>query len=96
MQQIFLLYPELDRFETNDLWIEHPTRKGLWRIVGRIDDYVCLAHGDSLYASTLEKEIEQHELVKAALIGGHGRPKPMVLLELLSETQGERTHEELL
>ncbi|MCJ1312470.1 hypothetical protein MMC25_006144 [Agyrium rufum] len=29
MQQMFLLYPDRDRFETNDLWVEHPTRKGL-------------------------------------------------------------------
>ncbi|KAE8133478.1 hypothetical protein BDV38DRAFT_274310 [Aspergillus pseudotamarii] len=39
-QQIFKLYPGLDRFETKDLWAEHPVHKGLWRIIGRTDDYV--------------------------------------------------------
>ncbi|RHZ57475.1 putative AMP-binding enzyme [Aspergillus thermomutatus] len=82
MQHIFLLYPDRDRFETNDLWIEHPTRKGLWKIVGRMDDYVSLSHGDGLYASSLEPEIEQHPKVKAALIGGHGRPLPVLLVEM--------------
>ena len=28
MQQVFFLNPELDRYETKDLWVEHPSRKG--------------------------------------------------------------------
>lgn len=75
MQQIFVLYSNLDRYETKDLWIEHRTRKGFWKILGRTDDYVYLSYEDGLYASTMEKEIEGHEIVKVALIGGHGRSK---------------------
>ena len=82
MQSVFLVHPDTDRYETHDLWIEHPTRKGLWRMVGRTDDYIYLATGDGLHASTLESEIEKHELVKTALIGGHGRQKPVLLIEL--------------
>lgn len=89
MQQIFLVYPDKDRFETNDLWLEHPQRKGLWTIVGRTDDYVYLAHVEGLHASTLEPEIERHELVKAALIGGHGQAKPILLIELVDSAQGD-------
>ncbi|MCJ1377286.1 hypothetical protein MMC17_000378 [Xylographa soralifera] len=100
MQQVFLLYPERDRFETKDLWVEHPTRKGLWKIVGRANDYIYLAHGDGLHASTLEPEFERHELVQAALIVGHGRLKPMLLIELVSgsigEAQTEKGREALL
>lgn len=87
MQSIFLQYPDKSRFETNDLWIEHPDRKGLWKIVGRKDDYVCFAHGEGLHASTIEPEIERHELVKSALIGGHGLPKPVLLIELIPSAQ---------
>ncbi|GIK02017.1 putative NRPS-like protein biosynthetic cluster [Aspergillus viridinutans] len=87
MQQVFLLYPDIDRFETKDLWVEHPTRKGLWKIVGRMDDYLPLSHGDGIYAASLEPEIEQHSQVKAALIGGHGRPLPVLLVELHDESE---------
>jgi acyl-coenzyme A synthetase/AMP-(fatty) acid ligase len=87
MQQIFVLYPDLDRFETKDLWVEHPTRKGLWKIVGRVDDYIPLSHGDGLYAASLEPQIEQHPKVKAAVIGGHGRPLPVLLVELHDEAE---------
>jgi acyl-coenzyme A synthetase/AMP-(fatty) acid ligase len=93
MQQIFQVYPGRDRFETNDLWIEHPVRKGLWKIIGRSDDYVYLAHGDGLHASTMEPEIERHESVKAALIGGHGRPAPVLIVELVAGSQEDAESE---
>ncbi|KAL6718671.1 hypothetical protein ACLMJK_002905 [Lecanora helva] len=86
LQQIFMLYPTMSRYETSDLWVEHPARKGLWRIVGRTDDYVYLSHGDGLHASTIEPYIERHELVQTALVGGHGQTQPVVLIELLPET----------
>ena len=89
MQQIFLTYPDKTRFETNDLWIEHPKRKGLWKIVGRTDDYVYLADGQGLHASSLEPEIEGHERIRAALIGGHGRPRPVLLIEFIPHAKTE-------
>jgi len=93
MQTIFLTYPDLTRFETKDLWIEHPTRKGLWKIVGRTDDYVFLANGDGLYVATLEPQIEAHPLVRSALVGGYARPKPMVLIDLVSDSQAKDSAE---
>ena len=93
VQQIFLVYPERSRFETNDLWHEHPKRKGLWKIMGRADDYVYLGTGDGLHASSLEPEIESHELVKAALIGGHGQARPVLLLELIGDIEANAANE---
>ncbi|OQE20888.1 hypothetical protein PENFLA_c015G05828 [Penicillium flavigenum] len=82
LQSIFRLYPDLDRYPTSDLWIEHPEHKGLWKIVGRSDDHVSFSHGEGLYASRLEPEIEVHPAVKSALIGGHGHSAPVLLIEL--------------
>lgn len=31
MQPVFDLHPEWERFETKDLWVEHPVRKGTWK-----------------------------------------------------------------
>jgi hypothetical protein len=89
MQQIFSLYPHLDRFETKDLWVEHPTHKGLWKIIGRSDDYLCFSHGDGLHASLLEPEIMAHPNIKNALIGGNGKPGPVLLVELVESTDRE-------
>jgi acyl-coenzyme A synthetase/AMP-(fatty) acid ligase len=89
MQQIFTVYPDRNRFATNDLWVEHPTEKGLWKIIGRSDDYVCLSHGDGLHASLLEPEITAHPGVNNALIGGHGRQSPVLLVELANVANDE-------
>ncbi|KAJ6023984.1 hypothetical protein N7540_004781 [Penicillium herquei] len=89
MQQIFRVYPDRDRFETNDLWLEHPTEKGLWKIIGRVDDYVCFSHGDGMHASLLEPEITAHPNVKNALIGGNGKPAPVLLIEFVEDSENE-------
>lgn len=82
MQQIFMMLPETDRYETSDLWVQHPKHQNCWKIVGRVDDYVYLAQGSGLHARLMETEIEKHELVQAALIGGHGKPQPVLIVEL--------------
>ncbi|KAL2849382.1 hypothetical protein BJX68DRAFT_267234 [Aspergillus pseudodeflectus] len=95
-QQIFKVYPELERFETKDLWREHPAHKGLWKIIGRLDDYVYLSHADGLHASSLEPEITAHPSVKSAVIGGHGRPAPVLLVELNPGTEYGDDHQALI
>lgn len=91
-----MVYPDRDRFETKDLWVQHPVHKGLWKIVGRTDDYMVLSHGDGLYAASLEPEIEAHPAVRSALIGGHGRPAPVLLVELYPDAIAEGDREEFL
>lgn len=83
-QQVFHVYPNIDEFPTKDLWAKHPTREGLWEYAGRTDDLVILSHGEDLHASKMESAIEEHTDVKAALIGGEGRKKPFLILELTS------------
>lgn len=87
-QQVFHVYPTLDEFPTKDLWAKHPARDGLWEYAGRTDDLVILSHGEDLYASKMEATIEEHADIKAALIGGEGRKKPFLILELASSAQG--------
>lgn len=81
-QQLFHVYPNLDRFPTKDLWAKHPSEPGLWRYAGRIDDLIVFSHGEDLYASDMEAEIQKHPDVSAALIGGDGRPRPFLIVEL--------------
>lgn len=83
-QQVFQVYPTLDEFPTKDLWAKHPMREGLWEYAGRTDDLVVLSHGEALKASEMETTIDTHEDIKASLIGGEGRKKPFLILELAS------------
>ncbi|KAJ5391006.1 AMP-binding enzyme [Penicillium cataractarum] len=78
----FQVNPGLDRIKTSDMLVEHPVHKGLWKFIGRGDDYVNFSHGDGMHASLIEAEIEYHPAVKTALIGENGRPAPVLLVEL--------------
>lgn len=84
-QQLFHVYPNLDRVPTKDLWAKHPSEPDLWRYAGRTDDLIILSHGEGLYASDMEVEIQSHPDVSAALIGGEGRPRPHLIVELIHD-----------
>lgn len=85
-QQVFHLYPDLDVFPTKDLWAKHPSKPGLWRYMARTDDLIVLSHGEGLWASEMEADIQKHPSVRTALIGGQGQPHPFVIIELVDET----------
>ena len=87
-QQPFHVYPDLTEFFTNDLWTKHPIRAGLWKYMGRVDDVIIFSHGEYMYASGMEAEIQKHPLVRLALIGGEARPKPFLILELVDQASG--------
>lgn len=82
-QQIFHMYPDLDEYPTKDLWAKLPTREGLWKFAGRMDDLAILSHGEDLFASKIEQVIESDARIKTALIGGEGRKRPFLILELV-------------
>ena len=84
-QQIFAVYPHLDRFPTNDLMTRHPTKPDRWAVVGRGDDLITLSHGNSLPASGLETIITSHPDIRAAIIGGNGRARPFLILDVLRD-----------
>ena len=84
-QQLFHLYPDLDEFATKDLWTRHPTRLDLWRYAGRADDLVNMTHGESLYATPIEDTIQEHPDVRVAIVGGEGKNRPFVIIELADE-----------
>jgi acyl-coenzyme A synthetase/AMP-(fatty) acid ligase len=85
-QQIFRLFPDLDEFHTKDLWTRHPVRKDLWRFGGRTDDLVNLSHGESLYVTPIEATIQENPDIRTAIVGGQGRLRPFVIIELVSST----------
>ena len=85
-QQLFKVYPDPDRFPTKDLWTKHPIKPNLWRYAGRIDDLIILLNGLNVEASAIESIIQQHPKITTALVGGHGRPRPFLLIELFDNT----------
>ncbi|KAI9812571.1 MAG: hypothetical protein M1827_004560 [Pycnora praestabilis] len=93
-QTVFIAYPDLCHCSTKDLWRKHPTKADHWKYVGRTDDLVVLTGEVKLYPTNMEKELEKHETIRSALIGGQGKLRPFVLLELAGETPASEAERE--
>ncbi|KAL9003104.1 MAG: hypothetical protein Q9188_004009 [Gyalolechia gomerana] len=65
----------------------HPTDPSLWKFVGRHDDHILLSHGFGFWASDIESMVASHPDVEGAVIGGQGRAKPFLVVEVSEETR---------
>jgi len=62
--------------------IKHPTKPDFWKYAGRTDDLVLLSLGVGVHASKLETAIKAHPEIFSAVVGGNGRKRPFLLLEV--------------
>ena len=88
-QPVFANFPELSQFKTKDLFSPHPTKPNLWSYRGRTDDMIILSDGECLHVNGVEQAIQEHPLVKTALIGGKGRTRTFLLLELADNAKAD-------
>ncbi|KZT04547.1 acetyl-CoA synthetase-like protein [Laetiporus sulphureus 93-53] len=72
-------------YSTSDLFEPHPTKRGLWRVVGRTDDVIVLGSGEKAVPIPQEKHIDAHPMVTGALMFGRGKQQVGVLIELKPE-----------
>ncbi|KAH9932151.1 hypothetical protein B0H21DRAFT_699704 [Amylocystis lapponica] len=68
-------------YATSDLFKPHPTKPGLWRIVGRKDDVIVMGSGEKTVPIPQETHIVGHPLVAGAVMFGRGRLQPGILIE---------------
>ncbi|KAG5723894.1 Linear gramicidin synthase subunit D [Termitomyces sp. T112] len=73
--------PDGPGYATSDLWRPHPTKKGLWKIVGRIDDVIVHSSGEKTVPAPMEAIVLSHPLVQGAVIFGRGRDQTGILIE---------------
>ncbi|KAL3459645.1 putative NRPS-like enzyme [Aspergillus heterothallicus] len=96
-QPVFNLFPELDQYETRDLFSPHPTLPNLWRHRGRRDDIVVFLNGEKTNPVSFEEQVAQHPAVRAALVAGNQRFEACLLVEPAStETLDENAKCELV
>lgn len=81
LQPIFHTFPDLPAYHTKDLYSPHPTKLGLWKFHGRLDDVIVLNNGEKFNPVTMEKIIEGHPLVARAVVVGLGRFQTALIVE---------------
>lgn len=90
LQSVFMLFPSLQEYHTKDLWLQHPTKPSLWRLVARTDDLVKTSWLAKFRAHDTEAVVETHPDVRAALVGGDRRDERFLIVEARVLGDGER------
>lgn len=80
-QGAFCTFPDLQEYRMKDLYEEHPTKPGLWKYQGRMDDVVVLSNGEKVNPRSAEQILSQLEGVQSALIVGSDHEQPLLLVE---------------
>ncbi|KAI0755845.1 acetyl-CoA synthetase-like protein [Fomes fomentarius] len=70
-----------DAYATTDLVVPHPTKPGLWKIIGRADEQIVLSNGEKTNPLPLEKIINDDPYVKSSVMFGRGKLQNGVLIE---------------
>jgi hypothetical protein len=94
-QQVFKVFPDLDRYPTRDLWEKHPSQEDLWRYAGRVDDPIILSNGSILEASSVETEVAKCPDVRVALLGGQERAGPFLIIEVVDDKLSPGTDKDM-
>ncbi|KIK64025.1 hypothetical protein GYMLUDRAFT_241246 [Collybiopsis luxurians FD-317 M1] len=68
-------------YATSDLFVEHPTKPGLWKVVGRIDDVLVHTSGEKTVPAPIENVLLRSPLILGAIMFGRERDQPGVLIE---------------
>jgi len=77
----FLVHPDSEIYNTNELWQQHPTEKGWYRMVGRADDFVKLSSMTKFNAAEIERWLCEDSHVESCLIGGDERSSTFVIIQ---------------
>ncbi|KAJ7458517.1 hypothetical protein FB451DRAFT_1046638 [Mycena latifolia] len=74
-------------YATSDLWRNHPEKKHLWKMVGRIDDVIVHSSGKKTMPAPMEDIVLTSPHVSGAVIFGWGRDHDGILIEPISSLQ---------
>ncbi|THV08167.1 acetyl-CoA synthetase-like protein [Dendrothele bispora CBS 962.96] len=86
----------IDAYATYDMIVEHPQRKGFWKILGRADSQIIHTSGEKTNPGPLESIMNQDPHVTAAVMFGHGKFQAGILVEPIKEEQFDPSNEQKL
>ncbi|KAF9067908.1 hypothetical protein BDP27DRAFT_1327979 [Rhodocollybia butyracea] len=73
--------PDVAGYATSDLWSPHPTKPGIWTIIGRADDVIIHSSGEKTVPGPFEDKVGHSPLLRAVIMFGRERDQPGVLVE---------------
>ncbi|KAF9803968.1 hypothetical protein IEO21_09506 [Rhodonia placenta] len=83
----------VDGYATSDLFVEHPTKSGYWKVIGRVDDQIIHSTGEKTNPGPLEAIMNSDPHVSASLMFGRGRFQVGVLIDPKADHVFDPSHE---
>ncbi|KAF8878687.1 hypothetical protein CPB84DRAFT_1793984, partial [Gymnopilus junonius] len=71
----------VDSYATSDLLIEHPQKRGCWRVYGRADDQIMHNTGEKTNPGPLENMLNQDPHVQSSVMFGRGEFQAGIIVE---------------
>ncbi|RSL94606.1 hypothetical protein CDV31_014236 [Fusarium ambrosium] len=81
-QPIFMTFPKLNVWHTQDLYLAHPETPELWKFEGRKDDLLILSNGMKINPLGAETQLSKHPAIQAACLSGSGKFQVAALIQL--------------
>ncbi|KAG6843649.1 hypothetical protein H0H87_002019 [Tephrocybe sp. NHM501043] len=76
--------PDVEGYTSSDIFKPHPTKEGLWKIVGRVDDVIIHSSGEKTVPGPMEAIIMSNPLVQATVMFGREQIQTGALIQLES------------
>ncbi|THV01944.1 acetyl-CoA synthetase-like protein, partial [Dendrothele bispora CBS 962.96] len=77
----------VNAYATSDLVIEHPQKKGYWKILGRVDSQIIHSSGEKTNPGPLVWPVSPSHIVTASVMFGHGKFQAGIIIEPIKEEQ---------
>ncbi|KAI1503048.1 hypothetical protein F5X99DRAFT_376604 [Biscogniauxia marginata] len=95
-QGIFYTFPDINEYDTKDLYEPHPTLPNHWLWCGRSDDVIVFSNSRKFNPISMEATIKQSPLVQGAVVIGSNRLQPALLIEPKKHPQSDEEGRELI
>ncbi|KAI1413959.1 acetyl-CoA synthetase-like protein [Hypoxylon sp. FL1857] len=95
-QGIFYTFPDIDEYDTKDMYKPHPTLPDHWSYYGRSDSIIVFSTGEKLNPVTIEEIVVGHPEVKGAVVVGSDRLQAALFIEPLVNPKTDEEAERLL
>ncbi|KAF8953018.1 putative aminoadipate reductase [Flammula alnicola] len=73
--------PDVKGYATADLFVPHPTKDYLWKIVGRVDDVIIHASGEKTVPPPIENVVMSSPCIMGVVMFGRAHDQPGILVE---------------
>ncbi|KAJ7629663.1 hypothetical protein DFH06DRAFT_1225067 [Mycena polygramma] len=74
-------------YATSDLWVNHPEKTHLWKLIGRINDVIVHSSGKKTIPTPIEEVVVSSPDVVHAFVFGSGLEAPGILIQCIPTLQ---------